>query len=786
MKRIFCALFGAIFSALVCCVCAFAEKSGEWEYTAYDDGTAMIIGYSGNADTADVPSELDGHTVTVLKIFSFNGHNELNTVNIPPTVTSIYEESEQDYEFGIKEFIVDELSVDLYSVDGVIFSKDMSKLIAYPMGNERTEYAVPEGVSRIYPRAFYRAKNLVTVSFPDSFEAFNTRSFEGCSSLNTVKLAKTFSVEEFLSQDFYSSFIGCDSFEQIDIEKGGEYESVDGVLYSSDKTALALYPRGKKDRSYTVPSGVEEIMSGAFSGSLYLEQVIIPDSVGEIGVSAFKDCAALSDVQLPDSIMTLPLECFEGCASLKSVDFPEGLTYIDMYAFKDSGIESVYITDNILTVGSGAYFGCNRLTEFTVSDNSQDFYVKDGVLYQDRVIISYPAGKKDKAFVIPDDTEYLTYDLFNGNKYLEEVTLSDNITEIEEEAFLGCTALKKLNNGKNVKKIGVNAFTDTALLSSGGDPVKYVGNWAVACDDTAAEAVVRDGTTVLAEDIFRYCEKLTKVVLPKGIERIPSGAFAYCYSLKSVSIPDTVTNIDYGAFLYCKALESVTFPDSVTKLGSDIFDGCRNLKSFVFPKDITEVPTFMFSYCYSLDSVSLPHGLKTIDSYAFEFCTALTAIHIPDGTEEIKYNAFNNCASLNSIIIPESTTVIDDNTFNDCESLSTVVIHDNVTEIGEEAFSGCGALKTVYYAGSEEQWSALVVGEGNDILSDIDIIFDTPKLEALKLINEPDKEEDKTSDGFGGASRLSIIIASVSVGLLLLAGILKLVKLKKHSAKVDN
>ena len=67
--------------------------------------------------------------------------------------------------------------------------------------------------------------------------------------------------------------------------------------------------------------------------------------------------------------------------------------------------------------------------------------------------------------------------------------------------------------------------------------------------------------------------------------------------------------------------------------------------------------------------------------------------------------------------------MIGEGAFMYCKSLTSVTIGNNVTTIGVGAFSGCASLETVYYGGSEEQWNAIGIEDGNDPLLKANIVF---------------------------------------------------------------
>ena len=147
--------------------------------------------------------------------------------------------------------------------------------------------------------------------------------------------------------------------------------------------------------------------------------------------------------------------------------------------------------------------------------------------------------------------------------------------------------------------------------------------------------------------------------------------YSYRTQIRRVIIEDGVTSIGYRAFSYCGALTEITIPDSVTSIGEGAFEGCRNLASVVIPDGVTSIGGDAFYNCKSIQSITIPDGVTSISYRAFYGCTALTEITIPD----------------------------------------------SVTSIGNYAFEDCTALTDVNYGGTQEQWNAITIGDGNQYLT---------------------------------------------------------------------
>lgn len=115
-------------------------------------------------------------------------------------------------------------------------------------------------------------------------------AFNQCQTLTKVRIPKTVrDIEHYAGyEDCKNPFDGCSSLESIEVDKDNPRMcSVDGVLFSKDKTMLYCYPAGVKSESYTVPDGVTWIGSGAF-GYNGLTLLDIPESVKGFGEGVFR------------------------------------------------------------------------------------------------------------------------------------------------------------------------------------------------------------------------------------------------------------------------------------------------------------------------------------------------------------------------------------------------------------------------------------------------------------------------------------------------------------------
>lgn len=171
----------------------------------------------------------------------------------------------------ITEFIVEEGNEYFKAVDGVLFTKDGTRLIQYPTSKPGNVYEIPEGVTILDPLSFNRAGapsawcsapdgGLRKLIIPDSLNVIRN----GCQQLN----------------DALYKYAGVRYVDVKDTNK--KYKSVDGILYSKHGTVL-----------YTVPvarTGIINIEEGvtrfpgvfSYAESRYSQIINIPSTVTHI------------------------------------------------------------------------------------------------------------------------------------------------------------------------------------------------------------------------------------------------------------------------------------------------------------------------------------------------------------------------------------------------------------------------------------------------------------------------------------------------------------------------
>ena len=475
----------------------------------------------------------------------------------------------------------------------------------------------------------------------------------------------------------------------IDGSTGWKYGNTNG----NDSISNGNQPGMK---SAIISDSVTKIDSSAFSGSKYLENIVIPNSVsGSIGTWAFEFCDSLTSVTMSNYITKIKQQAFRGCKSLESITLPSGITTIDISAF-DSCVNLKNVTILATTPPSvdttyGAFNNCHPDLKIYVPCESFAAYQNDRrwSYYSDKLApiqpCTLPSVKYQLVFssggtktIYCDNSGYIfsKNDITNFGKKddLTNVTLYDCVSSISANSFYECSNLNSVTMQNSVTSIGEYAFYYCEKLTNVNLPT---------------------GLTSIDRCTFAGCEKLSNITIPSGVTSIGVQAFQTCNGLTSINLPSGLTDIGNYAFNGCISLTNITIPDSVTTIGESAFDRCSGLTIVTIGSSVTSIGNAAFQYCNSLTSVTIPDSVTSIGDYAFFQCSGLTSVAIPNSVTSLGTNVFDNCTSLSSVTIPNSVTSIGDSAFYNCSKLINVTIPNSVTSIGRYAFFECSGLTSV-------------------------------------------------------------------------------------------
>ncbi len=191
-------------------------NSGEADGFSYEllaDGTASITGCTLTGDVV-IPDTIDGYTVTNLQRELFYGSSGLTSVRVPATVTYFGDDPTDStftyvfsYCYNLTSINVASDNPSFRSVDGVLYSKDMSVLYNYPCSRAGETYHVPEETAVLDCTSLARAFNLRHLYLDSPETTWRTYTFFGDGNLYVHYKAGGYSentVQYFMGMDLYA------------------------------------------------------------------------------------------------------------------------------------------------------------------------------------------------------------------------------------------------------------------------------------------------------------------------------------------------------------------------------------------------------------------------------------------------------------------------------------------------------------------------------------------------------------------------------------------------------
>ena len=168
-------------------------------------------------------------------------------------------------------------------------------------------------------------------------------------------------------------------------------------------------------------------------------------------------------------------------------------------------------------------------------------------------------------------------DAFRGCSALKKVTIPQSVTSIGDYAFGECVSLKTLSFGEN--SFGENIETN----------IKTIGNYAFNHCNDLESVTIPQSVTSIGREAFRFCNNMKSLAINGAIESMGTGAFAGCISLEKISLGENIKTIGYSAFASCTSinLTNVTIPENVTTIRPGTFDYCTHLEYIMLPAGLT-------------------------------------------------------------------------------------------------------------------------------------------------------------------------------------------------------
>ncbi|MBO7395725.1 MAG: leucine-rich repeat protein [Ruminococcus sp.] len=207
-----------------------AEVDGG-QYSVYEDHAILSKCSDSYVGDFVIPAEVQGVPITRIGERVFGFQKQIVSVTIPATVTEI-----GGHLAGystLQKYIVDENNKTFCSVDGVVFTKDMKTLVAYPTSYYTKTYTVPDGVETIGDGAAYNS-DIESLILSDSVTRVDDFAFTYCKKLKSIKFTNSL---KFIG---YSGFGNCASLESADVPASVETIDTNAFGYCAALKTLTI------------------------------------------------------------------------------------------------------------------------------------------------------------------------------------------------------------------------------------------------------------------------------------------------------------------------------------------------------------------------------------------------------------------------------------------------------------------------------------------------------------------------------------------------------------------
>lgn len=473
-----------------------------------------------------------------------------------------------------------------------------------------TKIVIPEGVKRIGKGTFQRCTAVSEIVIPNSIEVIDDAAFVYCSSLTNI------------------------SFPEKKIEIGGRV--CQNSAYYNDKANWensSLYI-GKHyvdtDVNFAgnidIKEGTLTVSRHAFEYCDYVFQVTIPASVVYIGSTPFDQAKNLTsvivaegnEVYYSDSNCIIDKETKTLLYGCVTDAIPEGITAIADAAFYNfKNLTKAVIPEGVKKIGNSAFGGCVAVGTISLPEGLE--YIGEGAFSGCRLV---------KTVDIPESVTTIGEYAFRNCTKLEKAVIKGKVEELHR-TFFGCTALTDITLPTGIKSIE-RAFKDTAFYQDENNyegDLLYYGEYLLGAKSTIeGKCIIKEGTTLIADDAFLYCAELIEVSLPDSVLFIGDGAFAGCEKMENIVLPDGIKTIEYNCFGGCFALKSITLPKNLELIESDVFASCKSLTSIALPDTLTEIGKGAFSNCISLQKIEIPSKVTTIGADLLKYCETVESV----------------------------------------------------------------------------------------------------------------------------------------------------------------
>ena len=521
---------------------------------------------------------------------------------------------------NLESITVDENNKYYKSENGILYSKDMTRLYKFPSAKICENFTVPKSVDTVATYAFDSTR-FDSLTILPSVKRIRARAFEDAT-LNTVDFADECNIK----------LIDVYTFTGATISKLVIPSSVDTV------DAYAFENATVDSISFAPDSKCKTFDDYAFLGS-NIKSIVIPKSIEKINISAFsKSTVNKVTFENGSKVKVLSDGTFGNCKNLESVDFGKNnsLAIIESDVFENTKIKNLDLSGCKNLVSLQSLPSANTLESIDLSNTKirriPDFF--------------FNGYEKLTDVTLSLETVEIGNSAFSRCYSLEKIDNFDNVISAQDSAFSNCYSLKLPDNIKNFASYQ-NTFSNCDLISDEykkySEPKKY-GDF-LYYESENSVAIYKYSVNATGDDIVVPDE-----INGKKVTAILKGAF-YNVEAKSITLPKDLKLVSDEAFKNVIVDGGISLPDTVTYIGKSAFSGYQGDKkyskehgklntSFSLPDSIVTAENDVF-YNSGLSSIDFSQNLVYIAKDAFRY-SKFKSVKMPDSVIKAEYCSLNS------------------------------------------------------------------------------------------------------------------------------------------------
>ena len=278
-------------------------------------------------------------------------------------------------------------------------------------------------------------------------------------------------------------------------------------------------------------------------------------------------------------------------------------------------------------------------------------------------------------------------------------------------------------DGRDVVGVANSAFKAENSIRSIKIPASYsyIGSYAFYdCDALTSVEILGENLTDIGESAFQGCDLLASVKLPASVESVGNFAFKDCIAITELDLGTSLVSVGEGAFFGCKALKTIKLADTVKDINKNAFLGCEAIEyteedsALYLGNDANKYLVLVRAINLDVESCTVNAATKVIADNAFQNCDLLKTVTLGDAVTEISASCFDGCTALaynesengnylgsasNPYMVLMNLVVpsVEDFTLNAAAKI-----------ICDEAFTNCLELADIHFAGTPDEWNAIL------------------------------------------------------------------------------